>query len=421
MPSKVFSASRLLLLGILLFGPLAFGAVQAWAWGLIALATAIVLFLWATGSIGQRYVALAWCWLFVPLGLLFSWGLVQLNAHVSVDPASTREALLKLAAFVLLFFLTAQLFQGAPASAWEHLGLLVVLFAALLAIYAILQAYSNPGLIYWIVKSRNKDLRGPYVNRDHYAGLMEMLIPIAACYCFSKKRSMALSLCFGVVIAIVSLLLTGSRGGLVALMTELILLAVIIVTCVKGIEKASLAWATGAAIVAAVGVFFVLAPRGVPARLASILRVNDPGVVPYRREVYADTLRIFRDHLAAGTGLGTFEAIYPQYQSFPSDFNWDHAHNDYAEYLAEAGLPGAVLLLAALPIFFYKTFWSGLRERLQTTAGWIQVGATLSCCGLLVHSFFDFNLHIPANASWFSVCAALACVDRRVRETTNLQ
>ncbi|MBV9303095.1 MAG: hypothetical protein JOY53_13375, partial [Acidobacteriaceae bacterium] len=103
MPSKVFSASRLLLLGILLFGPLAFGAVQAWAWGLIALATAIVLFLWATGSIGQRYVALAWCWLFVPLGLLFSWGLVQLNAHVSVDPASTREALLKLAAFVLLF------------------------------------------------------------------------------------------------------------------------------------------------------------------------------------------------------------------------------------------------------------------------------------------------------------------------------
>src|SRR5207302_6569539 len=74
---------------------------------------------------------------------------------------------------------------------------------------------------------------------------------------------------------------------------------------------------------------------------------------------------------------------------------------------AETGLIGAVLILSALALFFRLAF-QDLHHRLRSEGGWIRLGAAVGCCGLLLHSFFDFNLHIPANAAWFATLAALA-------------
>jgi O-antigen ligase len=123
--------------------------------------------------------------------------------------------------------------------------------------------------------------------------------------------------------------------------------------------------------------------------------------------VAIDSLRIWRDHPWLGTGLGSFETAYPRYRSFPGDAVYDHAHNDYAEALAETGLVGGVLILAAIVLFFRIAF-RDLATRLRHEVGWIQLGAALGCCGLLIHSLVDFNLHIPANAAWFAVSAAIA-------------
>jgi hypothetical protein len=68
---------------------------------------------------------------------------------------------------------------------------------------------------------------------------------------------------------------------------------------------------------------------------------------------------------------------------------------------------GATFIVLALAIFFRLTFHR-LTWCLQSGHGWIQLGAALGCCGLLVHSFVDFNLHIPANAAWFAVLAGVA-------------
>ena len=88
------------------------------------------------------------------------------------------------------------------------------------------------------------------------------------------------------------------------------------------------------------------------------------------------------------------------------------AHNDYVEAVAETGLVGAVLILSALALFFRLAF-RDLGSRLRSGGDWIQVGAALGCCGLLVHSFFDYNLHIPANAAWFAVLAGMAMPVRK--------
>jgi O-antigen ligase len=87
--------------------------------------------------------------------------------------------------------------------------------------------------------------------------------------------------------------------------------------------------------------------------------------------------------------------------------------------VAEGGVAAALLTLISLPLFFCLAF-RRLRQRLEEPTGWLQLGAAASVCGILVHSFVDFNLHIPANAAWFTFCAALATVRRDAVPETRL-
>ena len=80
---------------------------------------------------------------------------------------------------------------------------------------------------------------------------------------------------------------------------------------------------------------------------------------------------------------------------------------------------GGVLILAALVLFIHITF-RNLVVQLKREPGWIQLGAAIACCGLLIHSFVDFNLHIPANAAWFAFCAGLASLSGMIFEQEEL-
>jgi len=123
--------------------------------------------------------------------------------------------------------------------------------------------------------------------------------------------------------------------------------------------------------------------------------------------VARDTLHILKDYPWLGTGLGSFEVAFTRYQTLPTDLIWGHAHNDYVEALAEGGVIGAFAILAALILFFRMAF-ARLTDRLRHEAGWLQLGAAIGCCGILVHSSVDFNLRLPANAAWFAASAAVA-------------
>lgn len=405
----LFRWSRRLLLAILFLAPLAFGSVEPWAWGAIILLTTAPFLLWVAGSMRNGTVVVVWSWLYLPAIALLGVATIQLIFHLSLDPAGTSEALLKLAWCMLIFFLIVQLYYVAPHHVWSQLGLSVLLYSSLLGIFAIVQFFAMPGLIYGIVPSPNVNF-GPYVNRDHFAGLYEMLVPIAAAYYLASGRKSQFSLlwAFGLLIAIVALLFTGSRGGLLALIAEVVLFVLVIVLRTRSGLRASLVWGAGGLLIAAIAFLLFIGPAWLPARMATIFRVADPAVAGERPQVTRDTMRIFHDHLAMGTGLGTFEAVYPQYQSFMSDKSWPYAHNDYAQLLAETGIIGGLSAAFALWFFVYEGFWTSRRVPLLTTHAWIQLGAFLGCCGILAHSFVDFNLHIPANAAWFSACVGLA-------------
>ncbi len=413
-PCRAFAGARFLLGFALLAAPLAFGAVEDWAWTALTLLAVLALWLWAAGSVEQGILKIAGCPLYWPAAIFLLFGVAQFASRLSPDSSAMREALLKLATDLIFFFLAGQLLGSASEKTWRRLGLAVIVSAFALSLFAIVQFFSSHGLIYWVVKPRwGGTVFGPYVNHNHYAGLMEMMIPVAAGSVVSLFRSHPARplLAFAVAVPIASLLLSGSRGGTIALLAEVLILGAVLRKAVPA-RRLALPAALGGALVAAL--FFWMDPGDVSRRLSTLAGVvNSPELTwAARRTVGLDTLRIFRTHPWVGTGMGSFETIYPAYQSFPSDLVFDHAHNDFAEALAETGLVGASLIVWALVVFF-RLALRDLPERLGQRREWIRVGAFLGCCGLLVHSLFDFNLHIPANAVWFAACAAVALFPAR--------
>ncbi|MCX6619279.1 MAG: O-antigen ligase family protein [Acidobacteria bacterium] len=442
-----FSAARFLLLAALLAAPLAFGAVQPWAWASLAFAALLALLLWAAGNILQGELRIAWSPLYVPAALFFLLAAVQYAGRLTLDPMATREALVKLAAYLIFFFLAAQLFQvsgvrcqvSGPGSSLitHHSSLLLVIsvYAFALGLFAMVQFFTSRGLIYWTISPRwGGWVCGPYVNHNHYAGLMEMLIPLAAAYVLWLPKSNPRRPLFGfaVVVLIASLLLSGSRGGFLALLAEIVVFTAILWSSIRNshlthysslvTRHSSPRLAVALALLSAALLFLYIEPGHISRRLATVfgVGVSYDEMLADRKEAALAGLRMFRAHPWLGTGLGSYEIVAPRYRRTPSDLLWDHAHNDYAEALAETGLVGALLVLCALVVFFWSlvtrhssllsdsslvTRHSSLEPR---PLDGLRLGATLGCIGLLVHSFSDFNLRIPANAAWFAFCAGLA-------------
>jgi O-antigen ligase len=402
----------MLLLATLLAAPLAFGAVQEWAWGAMAVGAFLMLLFWSIAGARQGNLKIRWSPLYLPALLFLLLGTIQFFTHRTLDPIATRESLLKLVTDLIFFFLAAQLLATGAQKMVRGFGLTVVLYAFSLALFAMLQFFSSNGLIYWRVQTPGSPF-GPYVNHNHYAGLMEMLIPVGAGYVLSRPRddSMRTLLGCALLVPIASLLLCGSRGGFISLLAEIVILGVVLLWWAPAPGRRSRAAAAGLGITAAILLFLWMDPGEISKHLLTIANTaHSPEATFTDRKVAAlDSLHIFRDRLGLGVGLGSFETAYPAYQSFPSDSVWGHAHNDVAEALAETGLVGGLLMVAALAMFFHLAF-NRLGERLRHDAGWIQLGAALGCCGLLVHSFVDFNLHIPANAAWFAVLALVATI-----------
>ena len=407
---SLFSGARILLVMTLLAAPLDFGADNLLGSTALLILALVAFLLWIAGNVRQRMLNVFWSPLYLPAMLFLLVGLAQFLAHVTHDSIATREALFGLVTNLLFFFLAGQLFARAPDAAWHRFAWTVAVYASVVSLLAILQFLSSSDLIYWVVKPiQGGTVFGPYVNHNHYAGLMEMLIPIAAACGLSRPRNRPMTglLLLALMLPIASLFLCGSRGGLISLFAEILFLGGILLSRTPLRTQRRVAAAAGLGIATAGALFFWMAPSEIRNRLVNAANDRPEVTMGYRLGLSLDTLRIFRDYPWVGTGLGSFETVYSGYQSQPTDLVADHAHDDYAEALAETGLAGGALVLMALVIFFRLGF-RDLASRLKHERGWIQMGAALACCGLLVHSFVDFNLHIPANAAWFAACVGLA-------------
>ncbi|HXZ33342.1 MAG TPA: O-antigen ligase family protein, partial [Terriglobales bacterium] len=385
--------------GLLLFGPLAFGAVESWAIFTLEAGSISVLALWAIGQAIRGELHVTRSSVFWPMLAFGGVVLFQLAFHQTAYRAATVANLLLYGSYGLLCFLLVQSLRRS----WQLKTLLAgfSLYGFVLATFALIQGIISNGKLYWIRTPRLGGwIYGPYVNHNHYAGLIEMLTPFALVMflspCVRRQHNAMAALAGGMMVS--TIFISGSRGGMLAFAVQMAVLAAFLIS---RNSSGKMALAVGAFFLFAFGLLAWLGSKELVNRMTSIpvdVRTELSGGT--RLSIDRDCLRMFLHKPLTGWGLGTFPEVYPRFRSFYTTSFVDKVHNDYLQFLVETGAIGFLVM-----IWFLLAVWQAAIQKLKF---WptdhktdLALAATLGMSGILAHSLVDFNLQIPANAALF--------------------
>lgn len=385
------------------FAVLAHGAVEPWSEAILEIGAAVLLLLWSWKVWTDSELNLVWNPLLWPLVGFWIVAAFQLATGRTAVAFLTRIELLKYSALLALFFLCVQSFR--TRTHWRNFVWFLLSLGFAVALFGILQHFTFNGKLYWVRELKFGGIPfGPYVNRNHFAGLMELLIPPGlAIQIFGAERRDQLPLVtLFTLIPIGALFLSASRGGIISFVAEIGFLVILIVARRRE-KKVFIA----AALLVSLGAILV-SWLGIGAALDRFATYKKLETSEGRRvEMLHDSLRIFQDHRILGTGLGTLQEVFPLYESHYDGLIVNHSHNDYAEALAETGVAGGLCGLAFLVLLFWLS-WRILNLEGDPRNFAYHAGALVACLGLLVHAGVDFNFHIPSNALIFLLESALA-------------
>jgi O-antigen ligase len=386
------------LCAVLMFGPLALGIVEAWSTALFELGATVVLLIWMAWQLTTGEVKVQWSPLFAPALVFFALVLAQIAFHRTAYLHDSVSELWLYIAYGILTFVAVQLVQS-DFNLVQRFGFALAIYGSIYAIFAVLEGFTSDGKIYWLINTPARSVYGSYVNHNHYAGLMELLLPVVLVLAFGgtvrgAKRGL---LVFAATIMAASVFLCQSRGGMFAVTVETVFLAIAWMRQFS-LRKSAVVFVLFCLVTASFLAW--VAPRQVGAR---IVDVHDPA----RLLIHRDSIRMFAAHPLLGSGFGTFANVFPRYRVFYDGFVVNNAHDDYLELLLEMGLAGFGVAIWFL-VLLYRDGLRNLRAARLSPAAVISTAALAGCTGLLVHSFMDFNLHIPANAALFYVLCAIA-------------
>jgi O-antigen ligase len=398
--------------GALLFSPLAFGAVEPWSVFVLEACSLLLFVLWAYRQWINRQIDVSDNPLYRPMAAFFALALLQQMFGTTAYRQVTYSHLLLYAAYGMLVFVATQTLRR--SSQFEMMAKLFTAYGAVVAFFAVLEGLAPNGKLYWIwTVEHGGTIYGPYVNHNHYAGLMEMLTPFPLVLAVTRFTDGNRKIVVAGIAALMaaSIFLSGSRGGMTAFAAQMVVLGVVV------LRKRDTGWKQPlilGAFLTLVIVFLVwMGGNEVTRRLLSIHSETRQEITGGTRfTIDRDCLHMLLKKPFLGWGLGTFPIVYPEFRSFYTTFFVNQAHNDYLQLLVETGLAGF-----AIAIWFLALVFRGAVRKLknltksdgnETASGALTLAALLGCVGILVHSFFDFNLQVPANAALFYFLCAIA-------------
>lgn len=454
------AAIQVVLVLLVLLSPLAMGAVAPWARGAVFCAAMLIFALWlAQGFVrGRLCVARTWLWplilaffglaLFqlIPLPVavlarlspatfetrIHSTGSPAASLALSLFPYGTRSEICRLVALALIFFVVANTLR-AP----RQVKILILALAAagvFEALYGFAEQFSGSRHIFWQARTSHLEaVTGTFPNKNHFAGLQAMaltatlglivaLIPrnsrsrlagkarlVAG---ISSPRTGQLMFLFGAALLMaVAIVFSLSRAGILCALFSLILFA----TCLGlagGFRKYTLLlfFLVAAVVVIAAGVGteialqrFEEAAAGRSASWADRLDLSRSG------------LRLLREFPLFGTGLGTFRFAFERFQSGRfGDHVADFLHNDWLQVSCETGVVGGLIVFAAALVFLLGAARAAFGRK-DAFCRWTAIGALIAVVGMLLHSFFDYNLSkITSNGILFAALAGVAFAASRM-------
>jgi hypothetical protein len=324
-------------------------------------------------------------------------GAVPAFHAVSVYPFATEMELSRLGIYLMVFIMAA-FGPRTHAQVYSVLRLLAV-FGFILALFAVTQKATWNGRLYWIRElSLNRgNPFGPFVNRNHFAGWMCMVAPLSFGIGFiSRSLGRRIRYIFFATVMATTIFFTLSRGGMISFFVGTVSLAVILWWTASSKTKL-----TPIAIFVLALFFSVIYIGASPV----VQKFAQQGLSSSERlSVWSMSFAAFRDFPIFGTGLGTFQHVFPMYKPDGIEHFYQHAHNDYAELLFEQGIVGTVLSL----LFMFVAVKVVLHNRWRGRTGQLKAAFAASLMSMAVFSFFDFNFHIPANGILFFFILGLA-------------
>ncbi len=425
------------LVALAAWAPLPFGSARPWAWGVLAASVGILVILRAAGDFLAGEGSEAPARVILPSAILFAlvivWAIFQflpwapaawihpmwgeaekllpglaMRPAISIDPESSRTAIVHLLTYAAIFWLSFRCCQRAAMA-----RLLVRCVAAIGTVYAAwgLAVYWAGNLyVLWFSKwAYPGDLTSTFVNRNSYAAYTGLsLVALVGLFVeeivrridFRESRRMQLRMLVegltvqsiwvisGILICTTAMLLTHSRGGASATGAGLLGLIVMasLVPSLKG------PWRKWFALAFVLGAIAALLFSGTE----TVTRLADTSWdLEGRHEIFQLTLQAITNNPLIGTGLATFKSIFPTYRTEDLPLLVDLAHNDYLENMMELGIPAALLLFASVFWLIFQCAVGAFRRHRDAIVPCIAVGASVL---IALQSLVDFSMQIPAVA-----------------------
>lgn len=339
---------------------------------------------------------------------------------LTLSLSATSIAILKWSAYASVFFLAAtSIPQDADVIKWVRALFIAIFIIGLAeAVYGLYNYLNQSEYLLWFTKKYYKDsVTGTYVNRNHFAGLMNVCILVSVSLfvshiglrtrahrfrtafvnIFSSEKSLLMYFLFlGLIVMVLALIFSMSRMAQFSLIVAITFVALLYLASAI-IRRAARSRLLPLVLFLVLGLGFLWGAWKGLGPVEDRWQALGAGYED-RALMWQTTQKLISNFPFTGTGLGTYELAYPPYK--PQKYGAliiDHAHNDYLELLSEVGLIGFIPWAGFFLLFIIFSIHAWLKRRnpFSRFVGPCSLAATVA---ILVHSLADFNLQIPANA-----------------------
>ena len=461
---------KFILILLVAFTPIAFGSFELWAFSLMELGILLIIILWAVqtaiftlrspGVAGakdgrnpwpvqcranftgpQSAIGMVLLCIFLllilfqllplPPGILktlspktyelrsaLSFDLSALSFPLSFFPLATQIEFFKWLTLIgLFFFLLHSKILDDKYRVMKQLIIVIMLVGVAESLYGMFEFFSgHKYIIHRNMEDRMSFVTGTFINRNHFAGYLLMVIPLSVGFLFSREAMQigrlrgwrerlvsldgkTLLIGFSVIVMILGLLFSASRMGISSLLLSFTLLSLLIRSPSKEhrFSRTSIL-ILGLALLWAAWI-------GLDSVISRFLTSSEDFKV--RWEFWVNTFQIFKDFPIFGSGLGTFAWVFPMYRSFHLIGIATHAENDFLQLASEVGIVGIGLLLILFLFLLYKAI-SRINSFSHRESGrYIGIGSLVGILALMFHSIVEKNIQVPSNAFLYTILWAI--------------
>ncbi len=442
-----------LLVVLLVFMPLAFGARSAWSEQVVIAVSGAIAICFLLKLIFRRDQTFVWTWAYIPIVIFLALTVFQLISfpaklisEISPDTAAlktellgdlpnaesllssmslsfyknaTRHDLRLLLALAATFVVVVNVFRQPQQI--KRLLKNISIIAAIVALIALIQDVFGNGMIYWCVYATGDCRSGPFVNRNHFGQFMNLSIGAAVgWFCIRAHeefagRRLKLSAIMEYIMSpsakpmwyfvlIISLCATAvfaslTRGGMISMLVAASFMLLLLA------RQTHLRGGGWVMVVAAMLAFVCILFIGFDAVYERLATLKTFAGYEYRWQIVKDLQACFTRFPVFGTGSGTHAVIYPMFQNISSTLLFTHVENEYAELFEECGIIG-LLAFAGFGIIIFLSFVKIIRSK-KIAVHWAAYGLGMGLLAILIHSLSDYGQHVPANAFLSCIFCAL--------------